>query len=313
MDITKLFNYFRGAAPRKEIEQIDDELGNGGDDAFLEYQRARFLFEGMTMYDAPKSHPGRRKARLRWMGYFAAAAVAAAVAVPLTLALQKESPSSPAAVSTLMLETLPGQTACLTLADGSRVKLNSGSYLEYPSDFASQQRRVRLSGEAFFDVAKDDSHPFVVSTYAADVTVHGTAFNVEAREQAQLFSTTLVRGSVSVSKASDPSYVVTMLPDDVVTLEGTSLVRSRLQDKAALCWVKGQVNLRCANFDLLMQRLENVFGVRISVSGDRPSTDRLSGEIATSHGADYALQVLSKALNFSYRLEPDGTYAINCR
>lgn len=80
-----------------------------------------------------------------------------------------------------------GQRLKLTLPDGTGVQLNSGSVIEYPSVFGKDVRRIRLSGEAMFDVTHNEEQPFVVETFASDIRVLGTRFNVVANENASDF------------------------------------------------------------------------------------------------------------------------------
>lgn len=96
------------------------------------------------------------------------------------------------------LNIQPGAELCLTLSDGTRVWLNSDTQLKYPITFKGQKsRRVWLTGEAYFEVAKDQEHPFYVSTEQVDVRVYGTQFNVNTRYRGKI-ATTLVSGSVAV-------------------------------------------------------------------------------------------------------------------
>ena len=80
--------------------------------------------------------------------------------------------------------------------DGSLVWLNAGSELRYPNTFVENQRVVYLKGEAYFDVAKDHGHPFVVKTEEVEVKVLGTVFNVNAYPEGEWVRTTLVEGKV---------------------------------------------------------------------------------------------------------------------
>ena len=86
----------------------------------------------------------------------------------------------------------------VVLYDGSHVWLNAGSELRYPNSFVENQRVVYLKGEAYFDVTKDESHPFIVKTIASEISVLGTSFNVKAYRNSGLVETSLVEGVVSV-------------------------------------------------------------------------------------------------------------------
>lgn len=106
----------------------------------------------------------------------------------------------------------PGGRAAVTLPDGSTVELNSASRLTYARAFGAwplrpaAQRRVHLTGEAFFDVVPDAAHPFVVETAGARVEVLGTRFNVRARPERT--EVALVSGRVRVTEAGRPPVVL---------------------------------------------------------------------------------------------------------
>ena len=87
------------------------------------------------------------------------------------------------------------------LADGTTVHLNAGSKPTYPVRFAGKRRVVALEGEAYFDVVKDETRPFIVQTHLGEVTVLGTAFNINAYTDASVY-TTLVHGKVQFSSSS---------------------------------------------------------------------------------------------------------------
>ena len=89
--------------------------------------------------------------------------------------------------------TVPaGQHIDVQLPDGTKVCMNALSELHYPTFFIGRERKVQLKGEAFFDVSHDRKHPFVVETYACDVEVLGTKFNVKARSEDGEFVASLV-------------------------------------------------------------------------------------------------------------------------
>ena len=98
-----------------------------------------------------------------------------------------------------VIEAPAGQHVRISLNDGSEVDLNSGSRLIYPSIFSGKERRVKLVGEARFDVSHNEKQPFIVETFAYDVRVLGTDFNVIADEAKGRFSTALFEGRVQPS------------------------------------------------------------------------------------------------------------------
>lgn len=95
-----------------------------------------------------------------------------------------------------------GQQAHLTLSDGTKIWINSKSKLIYPSDFEGKDRIVSLDGEAYFEVTKDASRPFIVETNSIDIKVLGTSFNLSAYRDDSVCSVGLDEGLVSVLSKS---------------------------------------------------------------------------------------------------------------
>lgn len=108
-----------------------------------------------------------------------------------------------------------GQRAEVKLGDGTQVWLNAGSTLSCSAGFATGQREVHISGEAFFEVARDKHRPFIVSTGDMKIKVLGTKFNVSAYEPAAA-TISLVEGAVEVTAGSSAEGSVNMKPEDQV-------------------------------------------------------------------------------------------------
>lgn len=98
-----------------------------------------------------------------------------------------------------------GSRKTMMLPDGTKVWLNADSRLTYKSNFKSNSREVLLEGEAFFDVVKDSSRPFIVHTSGIDVKVLGTSFNVKSYPADATIEATLIRGMIEVMRKNDPS------------------------------------------------------------------------------------------------------------
>ena len=122
---------------------------------------------------------------------------------------------------TATLATAQDEMITLTLADGTEVKLNSGSQLTYPHHFQGKERRVKLVGEAFFTVKHDAQRPFIVDAGGVLTKDLGTSFNIRAYNDHDC-RVTLVEGSVAVlSKAKDTQYV-TLTPGQEFSLQTSS-------------------------------------------------------------------------------------------
>ena len=101
------------------------------------------------------------------------------------------------------LRTLHGMECHIVLSDGTKVHLNAESQLTYPICFSDKERIVQVEGEAYFDVAPDKAHPFIVQTPHTSIRVTGTSFNVRAYADEEVESTTLVSGAIEISSESE--------------------------------------------------------------------------------------------------------------
>jgi len=106
------------------------------------------------------------------------------------------------------LRTLQGMECLITLSDGTRVHLNAETRLTYPVCFSSEERIVQIEGEAYFDVAPDKEHPFIVKTSHTSIRVTGTSFNVRAYADEDTESTTLISGTVRINSRNEEFELV---------------------------------------------------------------------------------------------------------
>lgn len=121
--------------------------------------------------------------------------------------------SGSAEVQMLVASTNAGVRNKVTLDDGSVVWLNAGSKLEYPDEFGNESRPVTLSGEGFFEVAKENKRPFIIKTGNVNTTVMGTSFNVRAYENELNIQITVATGKVKVASATKAGNEVILTPD----------------------------------------------------------------------------------------------------
>lgn len=178
------------------------------------------------------------------------------------------------------METLTGMEYTLALADGSRVYMNAETRITFPVDFRGVERRVRLEGEAYFEVAKDASKPFVVETGDVEVRVLGTEFNVRAYKGEREVAATLVEGRVAVSD-SVTHRVIAPGEQAVCGRDGGGIEVRKVDVSLYTAWKSGKFVFRNETLGDVMAYLsrwygfryrfvdERVAGVRIGASMDR--------------------------------------------
>jgi ferric-dicitrate binding protein FerR (iron transport regulator) len=142
----------------------------------------------------------------------------------------------------LRLTTPRGGEFKVVLSDGTEVWLNADSHLDYPDKFEGAERRVALSGEAYFKVAHDAEHPFIVETADETVVVHGTEFNIKAYPGGEKSYTTLVKGSIAISPKEEGSKEQVLKPGQqaVVDAEGQQLDVKDVNVSEATSWREGR-------------------------------------------------------------------------
>lgn len=204
-----------------------------------------------------------------------------------------------------------GQRIDITLQDGTTVYLNSGAKLEYPIRF-NRNRRVKLSGEAMFDVEHDPAHPFIVETFACDVEVLGTRFNITADEQAHDFTTALLRGKVRITNKLASGDQIILDPNEKVCLNGNRLVLTTIENADDYLWTEGILNLVGHPFADIIAKMEKTYGVKIQIETAKiPEVNVIRGKIPINMGLDYALRALQEIAPFEY--EKDENYVIRIK
>lgn len=156
------------------------------------------------------------------------------------------------------LETPQGTEFQLELADGTKVWLNASSSLQYPVDFAGKERRVRLRGEAYFEVERDEEHPFVVETSRADVEVLGTRFGVRDYAGKENL-TTLVSGRVAVAVEGGKRFVIN--PGQQVCVGNDGVEVRDVEPMFFIAWKDGYFVFNKARLVNIMKELSDWYDI----------------------------------------------------
>lgn len=203
--------------------------------------------------------------------------------------------------------TVPaGQRANITLSDGTQVWMNAQSELKYPAYFAGNVRRVRLSGEAYFEVAHNQKKTFIVETQSCDVEVLGTTFDVSAYTEIEEFSTSLLTGTVKITNKNNVNDYVVLEPRQRVCFSGDKFVVEPITDYDLLRWREGLICFKEICFKDLMKQFEKHYGVKIIIESETIKNNVFSGKLRINDGIDHALRVLQKNAPFLYRRDNQG-------
>ena len=292
-----LARFFEGRTTSEENNAIADWIES--DPANQETFNRELQFHLMLMHMPASVQTPRQKLHRTRLALYAGLAASFVAGIILCWFLAV-APLSDEASRMVAFHTDPGQRASLTLPDGTSVELNSGSTLEYPAVFARGERRVRVEGEAMFDVAKVADKPFYVETFAYDVKVLGTRFNVESDEDRGVFSTALMEGSVAILDKHD-NRITELEPDQVVTLTDGRLIKRHEENIGSRYrWTDGIINCSGLSFEELMRRFERAFGVTIVIECEAvPDISYKRMKVNVCDGISHAFAILQRTSDFT--------------
>ncbi|PWS32650.1 FecR family protein [Pedobacter paludis] len=207
------------------------------------------------------------------------------------------------------LTTYTGETQIVALPDGSKVWLNAASSIKYPSSFAAApRRRVELAGEAYFEIAKDRDHPFVVETGNQEVEVLGTHFNINAYTDEPGIATTLLEGSVRVSKAGSSQTIV---PGQQALNTQTDFKVSKVNTENIVDWKDGEFNLDEVDFRVAMRKIARWYGVELVYDKSVPEHIEAYGWISRSSKLSAVLKLIENSGLVKFRIEGKKLYISN--
>lgn len=268
--------------------------------------------------------PGKYRAIL-W-----AASVAAAVIIVALLALQtnnKQVLKNELAAN--VVTTRPGSKSKVQLPDGTQVWLNADSKISYKNNFLGDIREVTLSGEAFFDVVKDKTRPFIIHTGSIDLKVLGTAFNVRSYPNEKTTETSLIRGSVEILLHNNPDKKYILKPNEklVVNNSITKAAGSKNQDENTgqdqqimtlskilfdkqdssnieTRWTNDLLDFDGTPFANIVTELERLYKVRFIIKDEKLKQVRFTG-VFSNKSLDEVMEALRISGQFQYKFKND--------
>lgn len=199
------------------------------------------------------------------------------------------------------LSTANGETYVVTLPDKTKIWLNAASSLTYPLNFAkSAIRDVKLTGEAYFEVAKDKARPFIVKTFSQEVKVLGTHFNIKSYADEPEVKTTLVEGIVSISPSNYPAKLLVPGQQAIVTGAGVKVINVNADQETA--WKKGDFVFNSDNFESTMNMIARWYDVDI-IYDYKPVNPHLAGQVSRSRSINEVLKRLQETEEVKFKIE----------
>lgn len=204
------------------------------------------------------------------------------------------------------LTTPRGRKTSVVLADGTRVWLNASSSIRFPTEFVENKRLVEISGEVFFEVAKNPGRPFVVRTVHAgsqppvELQVLGTSFNITAYGDENEVSTTLVDGSVKVISGS-ATRLVTPGQQIVAKADGRLELNPDVDVQKVIAWKEGNFLFRGDELTAIMKQLSRWYDIEVHFDGT--VSDHYTGRISRQVNISQVLKMLQAAGGVSFSVQ----------
>ena len=237
------------------------------------------------------------------------------------------------------IEARKGSRTRSILPDGTTVWLNAGSKLYYDVNFTGPIRNVKLEGEAFFDVARDPKHPFIVHTSGIDIKVLGTIFNVKSYPEDKTVETTLYRGSVKVFREDEAEEkAIQLRPNEKLILSKQAAIRAeelsskevkaptnrelpqssftiahidstkKENERPETAWLYSRLEFRGDSFEELARKLERWYNITITFTDEKVKQLSFNGSFE-AETVEQAFKYLREAIPyFNYKINNHEVY-----
>jgi len=204
-----------------------------------------------------------------------------------------------------MLATAKGETYKVRLPDGSVIWLNAATTLKYPASFAAlKARKVQLIGEAYFEIAKDKAHPFIVETEGQSVEVLGTHFNINSYADEKITKTTLLEGSVKVSATQSKQSIKISPGEEAVNLNQQLQIRpANLQE--AIAWKEGYFRFTDNNLENIMRQVSRWYNVDVVYTADQSEFEALRfwGFVSREKNISEVLKIIERTGKVKFNIK----------
>jgi ferric-dicitrate binding protein FerR (iron transport regulator) len=222
------------------------------------------------------------------------------------LSYKRSASTTSSTISYNTVSTPRGGQYQLVLTDGTKVWLNAASSLRFPTSFIGNDRRVEITGEAYFEVAHDNKKPFFVAVADMNVEVLGTHFNINAYPDERTIKTTLLEGAVKVESQNQSALLV---PGEQARLLNAPLEdgNRRLQTinhvdlEQVVAWKNGKFQFNQASVETIMRQVSRWYDVEVVFEGPIPDK-RFNGKMYRNVNASQVLSILEEG-GIHFRIE----------
>ena len=261
-------------------------------DMKAEWQRLESAIDSSGQQESKVISMQEARAKNKWQPFLRIAAAILVLLVPASIVyilFFGTAPNRIVAESTVVEQKLP---------DGSLVALNRHSLLTYPDDFNKEVRRVKLSGEAFFEVEHNPTKPFIIDAGAISVKVLGTSFNVNATDISDIIEVVVKTGKVQMYTNTSPPEEIVLRKGDkgIYSKKSRSLIKEENRDINYLSWKTRRLSFKNQKLEKVVKKLIQVYDSNVIITSDEIKKCRISVSF-DKQPLDEVLHVLKTLLN----------------
>jgi hypothetical protein len=195
-----------------------------------------------------------------------------------------------------------GKRSNLTLSDGTEVWLNSGTELDFPSEFSGKTREISVNGEIFIEVAHNASVPFIVHVKDIDIRVQGTSFNISAYRNENRKTVVLVEGKVKIERGS--AQIAELLPNEKIDISENNIRKEKVDISEYISWKEGILEFRNTPMSEILKKIGRYYNVQFEETPDIPlNKQTCSGKLFLSNNLDSVMTSISVLSSTVYKRE----------
>lgn len=194
----------------------------------------------------------------------------------------------------------------LVLPDGTKVWLNAASSIRFPVAFVGKKRKVTITGEVYFEVAKDKKKPFIVSSGSMDIEVLGTHFNVSAYNEESIIKTTLLEGSVRINNNKKSEVYLVPGQQSQLNSNGQFSIKNNIDLDREIAWTKGKFQFNSNTIQEIMLQLSRWYDVEVIYQG-KISSETFSAIVKRSSNISQVLKLM-EASGVKFNIEGKKIY-----
>lgn len=193
-----------------------------------------------------------------------------------------------------------GKRSNITLADGSKVWLNSGTQLDFPTTFTGSTREINVNGEIYIEVEENKDIPFIVNTNNMSIKVYGTSFNVTAYEEDDINRVVLVNGSVGLSVLGQKNEVI-LNPSEKADLIATDIIKETVNTSEYISWINDVLEFNETPISEILKKVGRYYNVQFENMPEISlNKQTCSGKLFLSNNLDSVMTAISSISSTEY-------------